>query len=237
MDLNRRRLRPISKLLGAALVLGLLTALLGACANQRAHSRVAASHRSTGHAKPTTTSEYVVTPESNYPHLRGPVLSLALTSRLLGYPKVSRSLLKEQALLLAYYDGQLAGATDTRRAAATVRRYYETAARDDARRACSMVVPSLAKALPVDYGKYGEAYLRGAKTCQAVLGRIFRHSHSILTVPPTVRGLLTHGAQGYAFISSRRMRVSVIQLQRSAGGWAIDSPMGAPAHVAGPVRD
>lgn len=218
------------------LALGLLAGALGACADRSAHSRVAASSRSAAHASSASTGEYVVTPESKYLHLKGSPLALALTRRLLNYPKVAPSILKEQALLLAYYDGQLAGAADTRNAAAAVRRYYATAARGDAQRACSMLVPSVARALPIDYGRYGDAYLRGAKTCQAVLGRMFRHSHSTLTVPLTVRGLLAHGAQGYAFISSPKMPVSVVQLQRSATGWAIDSPLGAPVSVAGPTR-
>jgi hypothetical protein len=215
------------------LAIGLAAVGLAACANQGVRSR-RASPSSTAPAQPANASEYVVTPQSKYLHLKGSPLGLALTRRLLGYPRIPRSILKEHALMFAYYYGQLASAADTRKAGAAIRLYYKTAAKGDARRACSMIVPSVAKALPIDYGRDGDAYLRGAKTCQAVLGRMFRHSHS-LADSLIVRGLLTHGAQGYAFIDSNKMPVSLIELQRSSNGWAIDSPLASPVSIAAAI--
>lgn len=239
MDSDRgrdsRRFALARKLLGGALAIGLLTLGLVACSGQGTRSKPAASGPPAASGAQGGSGEYEVTPKSDYPHLKGPPLGLALTRRLLDHPRIPLPILKEHALMFAYYYGQLAGATDTDRAAVAIRRYYEAAARGETGRACSMIVPSLARALPIDYGKDGEAYLRGAKTCQAVLARMFGHRRSTLTVRPTVRGLLAHGTQGYAFIGSAKMPVSVVELQRGAGGWTIASPLGTPVSMSGAV--
>jgi hypothetical protein len=135
--------------------------------------------------------------------------------------------------MFAYYYGQLANQTDSRAAALVVKRYYAVASRGDARRACSMIVSSVAEGLPIEYGKYGASYLRGAKTCQAVLSRMFQHNRAELALPVTVRGVLVSGGQGYAFVNSKKMPVSVVALKRRAGGWVIDSGLGSPVALDG----
>ena len=168
-----------------------------------------------------------------YPHLPGPPLSLPLARRLLNYPKLPLYLIREHALMFAYYYGQLAGAADTRRAAGVVKRYYAAAAAGDARTACSLLVPALAKGLPNEYGHQGPSYLRGANTCQSLLSRVFRRAHPALTLPITVRGLLAHGDTGYAFVNSKKLPVSVVELQRKHGSWVVDSAIGVPMSLNG----
>lgn len=227
MDLSPRPLRVASKAVGIALAAGLLSAGVGACANQSTHSRSASHPPATG-PKQASSAEYVVTPASKYLHLKGPALRPQLTRRLLGYSRIPLPNLKEYSLMFAYYYGQPASAADTRAAAQEIGRYYQAASRGEGQRACSIIAPALAKSMPVEYGKFGPAYEHGANTCQAVLGRMFRKHHSSLTLPPTVRGLLAHGSQGYAFISSNKMPVSLVELERSGSGWKIDTPLAGP---------
>jgi hypothetical protein len=135
--------------------------------------------------------------------------------------------------MFGLYYGQVANVADTRRAAAVVRRYYAVAADGDARTACSLLVPPLVKGLPNEYGRLGPSYLRGAKTCQSILLRIFHRVHWALVAPITVRGFLAHETNGYAFVNSKKLPVSVIALERIRGSWVVAVPIGVPMSLNG----
>jgi hypothetical protein len=122
--------------------------------------------------------------------------------------------------------GQTAGATDRQAITAVVKRYYAAATAGDGQRACAMIIPSLVKAVPEDYGQLGPSYLRGGKTCQAVMARLFSHFHSELTAPVAVTGALVNGDHALALLGSARMPASYITLQRQRGGWTINALLG-----------
>jgi ketosteroid isomerase-like protein len=114
-----------------------------------------------------------------------------------------------------------ANAADEQTIAATVKRYYAIAAAGDGQRACSMLMPSLVRAVPLDYGRLGPPYLRGAKTCRTVLALLFRHLHSGLSAPIAVTGVLVDGDHAYALLGSAKTPAGYITLQREHGAWKI----------------
>jgi hypothetical protein len=111
--------------------------------------------------------------------------------------------------------------------AGVVRRYYAAAAADNGAAACSLLLPSLANSVPLDYGQAtGPPYLRGGKSCQAVLSMLFRHFHSELLAPIEVLQVRNQGATAQAVLSSRSMRASHVFLTRHAGSWTIVDLLG-----------
>jgi hypothetical protein len=130
----------------------------------------------------------------------------------------------DDSMTLAY--GHAAGPVDTRAVAALVKRYYAAAAAGDGKGACSMLLPSLAKAAPEDYGEFGPQYLRGGKTCEAVLSLLFEHFHNTLTAPVGVTGVRVEGNQAHALVGSATMSASYITLQRERGVWALNELLG-----------
>lgn len=123
--------------------------------------------------------------------------------------------------------GHPASPSDRHAITTLIKRYYALAAADNAKSACAMLVPGLAKSLPVDYGQLGESYLHGAKTCEAVLSRMFEHSRRELSVPITVNGVFVNGEQAYASLGSTRMPLSIIILTHEHGKWIIAKPLGS----------
>jgi hypothetical protein len=127
---------------------------------------------------------------------------------------------------LAY--GHPAGVADEQAVTAIVKRFYVVAAAGDGERACAMLIPSLAKAVPVDYGRApGPSYLRGGKTCPAVMALLFMHSRRELSGPATVTGVLVNRDQAYALLGSSTMSASYITLQRQHGAWMINELLGS----------
>jgi hypothetical protein len=120
--------------------------------------------------------------------------------------------------------GHPARASTARTIAAVVERYYAVATAGDGRRACSMLLPSIARAVPVDYGGSSSAapeYLRGQKTCPAIMTLIFKRLHSMLGAPVAVTRVLVNGAHASALLGSTAMGASYISLQREHGTWRI----------------
>lgn len=131
----------------------------------------------------------------------------------------------DDSMTLAY--GHAAGPADTRAVVALVKRYYAAAAAGDGKSACSMILPSLVKAVPEDYGKLGPQYLHGGKTCEAVLSLLFEHFHSKLAAPIGVTGVRIEGKQAYALLGSATMSASYITVQREHGAWTINQLLGS----------
>jgi hypothetical protein len=160
------------------------------------------------------------------------VPSEAATRRYLGYPKLAASVLLENARILAKFYGQAASEAASRTITALVKRYYAVAKTGDGKQACSMMIPSIVKAIPVDYGEFGASYLHGAKTCPTVLSRMFEHSHGELTAPITVTGVLVKGDRAYALLDSARIHASTIALLREHGAWMVAAPLGSRIPIA-----
>lgn len=80
--------------------------------------------------------------------------------------------------------GHAASAADRQAVTQLVKRYYTIAATGDGAQACSMITPSLSKAVAEDYGhgSAGPSYLSSGTSCPAVMTLLFKHLHSQLAV-------------------------------------------------------
>jgi hypothetical protein len=118
--------------------------------------------------------------------------------------------------------GHAAVRVDKQAIAAVVKRYYAAAVAGDGTRACSMILPSFAKAIPEDYGQApGPAYLRGAKTCAAVMGLLFRQVHRQVAAAFEVTGVRVEGISALAILGSRVLPARYLSLERQGGAWRI----------------
>jgi hypothetical protein len=125
--------------------------------------------------------------------------------------------------------GHAVSATDKHALTAVVERYYAAAAAGDGATACSLIKPSFARAIPEDYGQApGPAYLRGAKTCPAVMSLLFRHSHGQLTGAIEVTGVRVMGNQAFVLLDSMTVPASFINVERTGGAWRIVGLLGRP---------
>jgi hypothetical protein len=77
-----------------------------------------------------------------------------------------------------------AGASDKQSITALIKHYYAALAASDGVTACSMLFSTFAEAVPEDFGQSppGPSYLRGGKTCQAVIMLLHKHFQSQLAV-------------------------------------------------------
>ena len=126
--------------------------------------------------------------------------------------------------------GHAVSAADEREIAATVKRYYAAAAAEDGASACPMIVSILAGSVPEDYGhgSAGPPYLRGGRTCPAVMTLLFRHFHHSLQSPIAVTGVRTFADETHALLGSRTMPASTIAVRREGGAWKIGKLLGSP---------
>jgi hypothetical protein len=134
---------------------------------------------------------------------------------------------KDDKATFAY--GHSASGPETRALRGIVKRYYAAASSGDGAAACSLLLPSLARSVPEDYSKVsGPSYLRGGKTCQAVMSMLFRHFRKQLAEAITVVGVRVEGSTAQAVFSSRRMPASNILLMRQGSSWKVASILGQP---------
>lgn len=120
--------------------------------------------------------------------------------------------------------GHPASAADEHAVTALLRSYYATALAGNGVMACSMILSSLVKAVPADYGRYGPVYLRGGKTCPAVISRLFAHEHRRLigeTPRLSVLALHVRGADGVVLLGFGRLPERQISVHREAGTWKL----------------
>lgn len=127
----------------------------------------------------------------------------------------------DDANILSY--GGTPSAADERIVTALAKRYYAAAAADDGAMACSLILSGMAKTLPEDYGgRTGPAYLRGGKTCRAIMSLLFKHFHGSLTSVIKVTGVRVKGDRAYALLSSTTRPASYLTLRREAGAWKVE---------------
>jgi hypothetical protein len=132
--------------------------------------------------------------------------------------------------------GHKASAADAKAIGALVTRYYAAGARGDGAAACALTARTFASTVPADYGQElgsaippgAETYLRGAKTCAAVLSLLFEHARSQITAPVAVIGVRLKGSYGYALVGSMTLPTSLIEVEREDGVWRVDGLMGRP---------
>jgi hypothetical protein len=131
--------------------------------------------------------------------------------------------------ILSY--GHTASSTERHLVTVVVKRYYVVAAADDGSKACSLLIPDIASAVPEDYGNAaGPAYLRGQKTCHVIVALMFKHLHSQLTAAVSVTGVRVDRNRALALLGSSTMPSSWISLQREGGIWKVDSLLGTTLH-------
>lgn len=119
-----------------------------------------------------------------------------------------------------------AGTMDAHAVTAVATRYYAAARAGDGRVACSLLDPELAKAVPLDYGRFGPVYLRGARTCKETVTRLFAHDRGQLASPVAVTGVLVDGNRAYALLGSPSLPASYLSLQREGSVWRVDTLLG-----------
>jgi hypothetical protein len=170
-------------------------------------------------------------------------LTGAVSTRASGAP--SAMAMPARANLEAGYDlddgpvrsyGHAASGPDARRIAALVTRYYAAGARGDGATACALTSTTFGATIPADYGQElgsaippgAEAYLRGAKTCAAVLSLLFAHVHRQLAARIEVTAVRLQGDYGYALVGSTTLPASLIEVGREGGAWKIEELLGRP---------
>jgi hypothetical protein len=116
--------------------------------------------------------------------------------------------------------------TDKRAVAELVKRYYAAALAGDGVKGCSMLYSVFAKAVAEDYGQVPSlSYLHGAKTCAALMSRVFDHFHSQLAAQvPVLRvtAVRFKGARGVAVLSFKDMPTLLLPVEREHGVWRVD---------------
>lgn len=127
--------------------------------------------------------------------------------------------------LLGY--GRAASPAEQQAVSNTVERYYLLAAAENGVGACAQLIPTLATAVPSDYGANGPAYLHAGKTCAAVMTLLFKHYHKQLQVGIAVTGVRISGNQADALLGSTEFPPSYILVQRELDGtWKIAQLLG-----------
>jgi hypothetical protein len=120
--------------------------------------------------------------------------------------------------------GHAASAADTRSITTLLRRYYAIARAGDGAQACTMIDPGLAKAAPVDYGQFGPGYLRGSKTCAAVMSRLFKHEHRLISAEiPHLKfmSVRLEGSRGLILLGFGSLPERQITVVREGGVWKL----------------
>ena len=90
-----------------------------------------------------------------------------------------------------------------------------------------MFAKSVAGALPDSYGRApGPTYLRGAKTCTAVMTRLFKYFHAQLAGSIQVIGVRIKGNQAVALLHSRTFPNAEMWLDRRQRKWIVEQMLG-----------
>lgn len=134
--------------------------------------------------------------------------------------------------------GREGSPADRHAIAVAVGRYYSIALAGDGARACAMLAPALVRGIPIEYGRYGPAYLRG-DTCAGVMSKLFRHERRQVVAVARTQKLLDvrlEGDHGYAalrvslpclkgscVLDVRTLRIANVLVKREGDSWKIDS--------------
>jgi hypothetical protein len=125
--------------------------------------------------------------------------------------------------------GRPAPAGERKSIADLVTRYYAAAATADGATACSLFSPAFRRAVPEDYaGGAGPPYLRGYKTCAAVVSHIFAHERRRIGVKVRVLSVRIKGGVAQAVFGSPTAPASRLFLQRQGRSWYLESLLGSP---------
>lgn len=120
--------------------------------------------------------------------------------------------------------GRRARPGETRAIAALFERYYAAAAAGKGARACALTVRALAAAIPTDEGSphYGPNFLRGLKTCPAIMSRLFAYTHGEVSAPIKIVAIRIAEDHAFVVLGSRTMPMSLMEATRDQAGWRVD---------------
>ncbi len=127
-----------------------------------------------------------------------------------------------------FHYGHSPRATEGRAIANVAERYYAAAGAGDGASACSLLLSGIASSVAQDYGQAGPPYLRGGKTCQAVLSMLFEHFREQLTEAVTVVEVRVDGVNAQVVLGSRKMPASTIPVRRQGRSWRIGQLLAQP---------
>ena len=106
------------------------------------------------------------------------------------------------------------------------KRYYAAAASDEGAIACTLIVSSLAKSVPEDYGRSGPFQ---GKTCPEVMAKVFKRvagQPSGVLAATKVTGIRISGNRGFVQLSSSAMPTGEIYVLRKDGMWKVGALIG-----------
>lgn len=135
----------------------------------------------------------------------------------------------------SYYDsddapvrelGRPAGTAERRAVTTRVEEYFAAAATENGAVGCSLILPSLARAVPQNVGQPpGPPYYRGT-TCAMVLTKVFKRNHrqmAAYAAQLTVTGVRLSRESSVAVLGFRSLPGRYIPVERKSGRWWIDA--------------
>ena len=127
--------------------------------------------------------------------------------------------------------GHAASSAQKRALTKAVKAYYVAALAEEGATGCSMLVRSLEKAVPLDYGQPpGPPSLRG-KTCPEVMSKVFKQNHQQLAseVPSmTFIRVRVGGNRGLVFMTFKTPEPRDIGAQLEGGTWKVGGLLDDP---------
>jgi hypothetical protein len=123
--------------------------------------------------------------------------------------------------------GHAASSSEQRAITTLLKRYYAAAAAGDGGRACTMIYSTIVESVAEDYGQQpGPAYLRGGKTCPAVMTLLFKHFKSRLTADlPRLKVIRVRLVQhhGLAILGFGSFPERQIPVGREGSSWKVQA--------------
>jgi hypothetical protein len=123
--------------------------------------------------------------------------------------------------------GSAAGGSLALKLKTFVGRYYASSRAGNGVAACAMILPAIARSVPEDYGSgAGPTYLRGGKTCPAVLSRLFAYLRDELAGAINVTSARVDRNMALLMIGSLTAPAGYVTLERQRGAWYVVGLLG-----------
>jgi hypothetical protein len=211
------------RLLATGTALGPLLLLCGACGGARRHASPPSSSPS-GSAQSAATTSKTTSPEPLAYPLSNQAVARYLTDFDTG-PSVRGGRDKEDNEIMERF-GHLTTVREARAIVRAVKRYYAVARTGDGRKACSMLVPAIAKATPTTWGRNGSPpYAIDAKTCAETVTFLFKRLHHRFSGSIAAMNVVVNGDHAYVLVGSTTAPAGFVTLERWHGAWTMTEPV------------